>query len=175
MKKLLGAAVLGLGLASGAAQADALKLYTGFGVADSSLERAGGSDLSLGTLSVKLGFRIGGFLSVEADVGVMSDDSSSIASESVVNYQAILGRLGWTFDRTHVYGLAGQARVETDLNLAMGGTGLGSRVETVNVFGAGISMFGNEKTAINIEVRQFDEGGLTSAHIGIRHFFGGFR
>jgi hypothetical protein len=175
MRKLLGAAVLGLGLASGSAQADALKLYTGIGVGDSSLERSGGSDLNLGTLSAKLGLSIGGILSLEADVGVMSDDSSSIASESVVNYQAFLGRLGWTFDRTHVYGLAGQARVETDLDLAMGGEGLGSRTETVNVFGAGVSLFGNEKTAINLEFRDFDDGGLTTVHIGIRHFFGGFR
>ncbi len=175
MKKLLGAAVLGLGLASGTAQADALKMYAGLGVADSTLERSGGSDLSLGTLSAKLGFSIGGILSIEADVGVMSDDSSSIASESVINYQAILGRLGWTFDRTHVYGLAGQARVETDLDLAFGGEGLGSRSETVNVFGAGVSLFGNETTAVNVELRYFDEGDLTSAHIGVRHFFGGFR
>lgn len=180
MRKLLGTMLLGLGLASGSAQADAPKLdapklYVGLGVGDSTLERNGGSDLSLGTVSAKVGLSFGGFFSVEADLGVMSNDSSSIASESVINYQAVMARLGFTLDRTFVYGLAGQSRVETDLGPALRADGRGSSAEMVNVFGAGFSLYGNETTAINFEFRYFDEGELTTAHIGVQHFFAGFR
>ncbi len=175
MRKLLVPLMMGIGLASSAAQAAAPKLYVGAGFADSTLERPGGSDMSLGTISAKLGVRIGRFLSVEADLGLMSDDSSSIASESVVSYQAVFGRLGYAFDRTYVYAMAGQSRVEVDNDLVFNGNGLGSNTETVNVYGAGISLFGNETTAINLEARYFEEGTLESVHIGIRHFFDGFR
>lgn len=175
MRKLLATLMLSLVLTSGAAQAAGSKLYFGAGVGDSTLELPGGSDMSLGTLSGKVGFRFGRFFSVEGDVGVMSDDTNSVLSEAVVNYQALLGRVGYTFDRTNVYAFYGQSRVEINRSLAFGVDGLENDTEIVNVFGAGISLFGNATTAVNFEFRYFDGGSLTTAHLGFRHVFGGHR
>ena len=172
MNTLLGTLALGLGLMAGTAQAAGPTLYLGAGFADSNLE-FGSDDTSLGTISTKIGVQLGRFLAVEADLGVMSDDSGSIVSESVVSYQALMARIGFTVDRAMFYGLAGQARTETDRDTLFG-TG-GSTNETSNIFGAGVNLFGNETTAINLEVRYFGDGDLTSAHIGLQHFFGGFR
>jgi len=149
-------------------------LYLGAGFADSTLE-LGDQEESLGTVSAKLGVRLGRFLALEADLGVMSDDSDSIVSESVVSYQALMARLGVAIDRTMVYALAGQARMEVDRDTLFGTGGGGTSSETVNVFGAGVNLFGNETTALNLEFRRFDDGDLTSVHIGLQHVFGGFR
>jgi len=168
------AALVGVLGFAGTARAAGPALYLGAGFADSTLE-LGDQEESLGTVSAKLGVRLGPFLALEADLGVMSDDSDSIVSESVVSYQALMARLGVTIDRTMVYALAGQARVEVDRDTLFGTGGGGTSSETVNVFGAGVNLFGNETTALNLELRRFDDGELTSVHIGLQHVFGGFR
>gem|GEM_PF-601375 len=173
--RLPGIALLGaLILPAEVAEADGASLYLGAGFADSTLE-LGEDEVSLGTVSAKLGFQLGRFFAIEADLGAMSDDSSSILSESVASYQALMARLGVTVDRTMVYVLAGQARKEIDRNTLFGPGSGGTSNETVNVLGAGINLFGNETTGINFEVRYYGDGDLSSAHIGVQHFLGGFR
>jgi len=171
---LIAGLIAGLALTAGVAEADGPTVYIGSGFADSTLE-LGADDASLGTISAKLGFQLGRFFALEADLGAMSDDSGSILSESVASYQAIMARFGITVDRTMVYVLAGQARQEIDRDTLFGDGSGGTSNETVNVLGAGVNLFGNERTGINFELRYFGDGDLTSAHIGLQHYFGGFR
>lgn len=170
MKKLLGALALSLGLFAGQAHADIAKMYTGFGFADSKLELTNDDKKSLGSVNATLGFQLMDFIGIELEVGASSDQTSSIISEPLIQYQAAMLRLGYRFDRAAFYALGGQARVEVDL-----GGMFGSDSEGVNVFGGGVNLFGSETTALNLHFLSFDDGAYTTASIGIQYYFGGFR
>lgn len=167
MRRLLSGLVLSLGLLAGAAHADAAKFYVGAGFADGSVDVTGGSDKSLGTISATVGFQLLDFVGIELEVGAASDQSGSILSDSLVNYQSAMLRLGYRWDRIGVYVLGGHARLDIDeaYNDSDAGTALGF----------GINLFGNETTALNLHVLDFDDGAFTTTTIGIQHFFGGFR
>ncbi len=167
MRKLLSCLVLSLGLLAGTAHADAAKLYFGAGFSDGSVEVVNGNDRSLGTLSATLGLQLLDFIGVEFEVGSGSDQSSSVLSEPLVSYQAVMLRLGYRWDRAGVYVLAGQARLDIDSEFNNSDAG--------NAFGIGINLFGNEKTALNFHVLDFDDGAFTTATIGFQYYFGGFR
>lgn len=167
MRKLLGGLVLGLGLATGTAQADVAKMYYGVGFTDGSAEIAGGGDRSLGTLNATLGFQLLDFVGIELEAGVASDDKNSILSDPLVNYQAAMVRLGFRWDRTGVYLLGGQARLEMDESL--------NNTDSGTAFGAGINLFGNDTTSLNLHVLRLDDGAFTTASIGFQYYFGGFR
>ena len=167
MRKLLGSLVLGLGLFAGTAQADIAKMYTGIGFTDGSIELAGNGDKSLGTINATLGFQLMDFIGLEVEVGAASDQTGSILSEPLVQYQAALVRLGYRWDRAGFYVLGGQARLDVDksLNSADAGT----------AYGAGINLFGSETTSLNLHFLSIDEGKFTTASIGFQYYFGGFR
>lgn len=167
MRRLLSGLVLSLGLLAGAAHADAAKIYLGAGLADGSVDITNGSEKSLGTISVTVGVQLHDLIGVELGVGAASDQSGSILSESLVNYQSAMLRLGYRWDRIGVYVLGGYAQldIDSDYNDSDGGTAVGF----------GINLFGNETTALNLNVLDFDDGAFTTTTIGFQHYFGGFR
>lgn len=167
MRRLLSCMVLSLGLLAGTAHADAAKLYFGAGFSDGSVDIANGGDKSLGTVSASVGLQLLDFISVEFAVGSASDQTGSILSEPLVTYQAALLRLGYRWDRAGVYIMGGQARLDVDAQFNNSDAG--------NAFGFGINLFGNETTALNFHVLDFDDGAFSTATIGFQYYFGGFR
>ena len=161
------AATLAAALGAGAAHAGAPVPYYGLGFSDGNLDVPGDGQRSLGTASATVGVRLLPFLGVEVEAGVASDDTDSILSEPLVNYQALMARVGWRWDRLGVYALAGQARLDVDQDL--------NPVEAGNVVGAGLNFFGNETTSLNLHVLRFGDDDFTTATIGFQHYFGGFR
>lgn len=167
MRRLLSCLVLSLGLLAGTAHADAAKLYFGAGFSDGSVDIANGGDKSLGTVSASVGLQLLDFIGLELNVGSASDQTGSILSEPMVTYQAVLLRLGYRWDRAGVYILGGQARLDIDDSFNNSDAG--------NAFGFGINLFGNETTALNFHVLDFDDGAFSTATIGFQYYFGGFR
>jgi len=167
MRRLLSCLVLSLGLLAGTAHADVAKLYFGAGFSDGSVDITNGSDKSLGTLSATVGLQLLDFVGVEVEVGSASDQSGSILSDPLVTYQAVMLRLSYRWDRAGVYLLGGQARLDIDDQFNNSDAG--------NVFGFGINLFGNETTALNFHVLDFDDGAFSTATIGFQYYFGGFR
>lgn len=169
MKKLLSCVLLSLGLFVGQVHAEeaVAKLYYGLGFSDGSVDIANGEDKALGTVTGSIGLQLLDFLGVELAVGAGSDQTDSILSEPLVTYQAVLLRLGYRWDRTGVYLLAGQARLDIDNQFNNSDAG--------NAFGIGINLFGNETTALNFNVLDLDDGAFSTATIGFQYYFGGFR
>ena len=166
MKKLLGILALSLGLFAGQAHADIAKMYYGLGVTDGSLEVEGGEDDSLGTVNATLGLQLLDFVGLELEVGSASDQTSSILSDPLFTYQALMVRLGYRWDRAGVYLLGGQGRADASGS---------STSDSFNAFGFGINLFGNETTALNLHVLDLDDGAFKTATIGFQYYFGGFR
>ncbi len=169
MRKLIGCLLLGLCLMSSAAHAegDVAKLYYGAGFTDGSVDIANGSDKSLGTVSAVVGLQFLDFLGVELSVGVGSDQTDSILSDPLVNYQAALLRIGYRWDRTGIYVLAGQARLDLDSKF--------NNTDAGNAIGFGINLFGNATTSLNFSVLDIDDGAFRTATIGFQYYIGGFR
>jgi len=167
MSKLLGCLTFALALLASNVRAEAADLYFGIGVADGGVDVPNGPDRSLGTVNATLGLQLLGFLGLELELGAASDQTDSLLGEPLVSYQAAMLRLGHRWDRTGVYLLGGQARLEVDDSLNHTDAGL--------VFGAGLNLFGNETTALNVHVLDFDDGAFTTATIGFQYYFGGFR
>jgi len=168
MRRLLSGLVLSLGLLAGAAHAaDPAKIYFGAGFSDGSVDITNGSDKSLGTISATVGIQLLDFVGIELEVGAASDQSGSILSDSLVNYQSAMLRLGYRWDRIGVYILGGHAQLDIDsaFNDSEDGTAVGF----------GINLFGNDTTALNLHVLDFDDGAFTTTTIGFQHYFGGFR
>ncbi len=166
MKKLLGGMVLSLSLLAGSAQADVAKMYYGLGVTDGSLEVEGGDDDSLGTVNATLGLQLLDYVGLELEVGSASDQTSSILSDPLFTYQALMVRLGYRWDRAGIYVLGGQGRADASGSSAS---------DSFNAFGFGINLFGNETTALNLHVLDLDDGAFKTATIGFQYYFGGFR
>lgn len=169
MRKLLGCLLLSLGLTAGSvhAQSGEAKLYYGAGFSDGSVSIANGNQKSLGTVSGVVGLQFLDYLSIELALGAGSDQTNSVLSDPLVSYQAVLLRLGYRWDRTGVYLLAGQARLDIDSRFNNSDAG--------NAFGLGINLFGNETTSLNFTVLDFDDGAFSTATIGFQYYFGGFR
>lgn len=167
MRKLLGVIALSFGLFTSHAQADVAKMYYGFSLSDGEVERTNAGEKSLGTLSGTLGFQLLDFVGLEIELGVASDESSSMVSDPLVSYQAALVRLGYRWDRIGAYVLGGQARLDIDDSI--------NRTNSGTAVGFGVNFFGNETTSLNFHVLDIDSGTFTSASIGFQYYFGGFR
>lgn len=169
MRRLLGCLVLSLGFMAGSVQAESgvAKLYIGGGFSDGNVSIANSGDKALGTVSANIGLQLLDFVGIELAVGSSSDQTNSILSEPLVTYQAALLRLGYRWDRTAVYVVGGQARLDIDDTLNNSDAG--------NAYGFGINLFGNETTALNFSYMDFDDGAFSTTTIGFQYYFGGFR
>jgi len=165
MRKLLSSLALSLGMMVGSAQAaDVAKLYFGANVSDGQFEFSDEDKMSLSTVHATIGLQLLDFLGVEFEAGAATDQVDSILSDPLIQYQSVMLRLGYRWDRAGVYVIGGQARFEDGDS---GGE---------NVFGAGLNLFGNETTSINFQLKRFgDDGELTTIGVGFQYYFGGFR
>jgi len=107
------------------------------------------------------------FVGIELEIGSASDQTSSILSEPLVQYQAALLRLGYRWDRVGAYLLGGQARL--DIEDGFNPSNAGAAV------GFGMNFFGSETTSLNLHVLDIDDGAFTTATVGFQYYFGGFR
>ena len=179
-KRLAGmvfAVIVGMFSFAGSAHADLLgdffkerdlsKFYYGIGVSDGSVQVNGADDRSMGTLSTTLGLNLVDLVGVEFQVGAASDDSQSLFSESQVLYGAAMVRLGVRYGQVGVYGLLGQAILDTasSVNFSKSGEALGF----------GLNLFGNSTTSLNLHFLRLDGGAFTTASIGFQYYFGGYR
>ena len=167
MRKLLSSLVLSLGMMTGTAHADIAKMYYGVGFTDGSVKITGNGDKSLGAINATLGFQLLDFIGIELEVGSASDQTASIVSEPLVQYQAAMLRLGYRWDRAGIYVLGGQARLDIDKKLNSSDAG--------NAVGFGLNLFGNETTSLNLHFLSLDGGEFKTASIGFQYYFGGFR
>ncbi len=168
MRKLLGILALSLGLFAGSAQASGVaKMYYGIGFTDGNVDVTNGEDKSLGTLNATVGLQLWDFVGVEIEVGAASDQTGSILSEPLVQYQAAMLRLGYRWNRAGIYLLGGQARLSIDETLNSSESGV--------AMGLGFNLFGNDTTSLNVHVLRLDDGAFTTASIGFQYYFGGYR
>ncbi|MFT6302528.1 MAG: hypothetical protein ACJAY2_001713 [Pseudomonadales bacterium] len=159
--------VLSLSLLVGIAHADASKLYFGVGISDGRVDIANDSDESIGAVNASFGLQLRDFVSIELAVGSASDQSNSILRDPQVTYQAAMLRLGYRWKRGGAYIIGGQALLDIDEQFITSDGGM--------VYGFGINLFGNETTALNFHVLDFDDGAFRTATIGFQHYFGELR
>lgn len=148
------------------AMAQESNIYYSFGISDASVQVPGNSGRNVGTLAFSVGTQINRRFGLELALGAGSDDPSSFFSESVVQYQALLGRFSHGWANKEVYLLVGHARLDIDssLNPANGG----------NAFGFGLNLFGSKNLALNAQVLSIG-GEVNTAGLGIQWFVGGVR
>jgi len=169
MKRLLTCLLLSLGLVAGNANArvKVAKFYYGMGFSDGTVDITNAGDRAIGTVTGSVGFQLLDYIGVELAIGLATDEPASILSDPLVNYQAALLKLGYRWDRTALYVLGGQARLDIDSDLSRSDAGI--------AFGIGLNLFGNETTALNFNYLNLDDGAFSTATIGFQYYFGGFR
>lgn len=166
MIKLVRYLILSLGVLAGAANADSSRLYYGLGLSDGNVE-VGNTSRNMGTLTGNVGLRFSKHLGAELGYGFASSETGSLVTDPMLSYQALMFRVGWTFERFGVYFLAGHAAIQVDSSLNFTDSGIAT--------GFGINLLGNKTTSVNIHMLNLDQGAFTSATLGFQHYFGGFR
>lgn len=146
---------------------DFSKFYYGIGFSDGNVKVNGSDDRSMGNLSGTFGVQMIDLLGVELQVGAASDDSQSILSETQVFYTAAMLRLGFRVGQVGVYGLMGQAVIDSSSAYSFSKSG--------EALGVGLNLFGNETTSLNLHFLRIDDGAFTTASIGFQYYFGGYR
>jgi len=167
MRRLLSYVLLGFSLLAGSAHADTSNIYVGGGFSDASVEDTFGTEETLGNLSATFGYSFHPYFALELEVGSASDDTESIVSESLLTYQAAMIRIGYQWDRVGVYLLGGTALFDIDSRI--------SDLDSGDVVGIGINLFGNRTTSLNLHVLNIEDGLFRTTTIGIQHYFGGYR
>ncbi len=146
---------------------DLSKFYYGFGVADGSVAVNGADDRSMGSANAILGLSLVDLIGVEFQLGAASDDPQSLLSEAQVLYGAAMLRIGVQYGEVGVYGLLGQALLDTASTVSFS--------KSSEALGFGVNLFGNKNTSLNLHFLRLDDGAFTSTSIGIHHYFGGYR
>lgn len=169
-------ALISLGSIPGVASADIFgsyfkdrdlsQFYYGVGVGDGTVEVNGVGQRSMGALTGSFGLRLINLVGVELQVGTASDDAQSILSESQITYAAGMLRAGVQIGRVGVYGLFGQALLDSSSQVNFSKSG--------NALGLGMNLFGTRRTSLNIHFLRLDGGEFTNASIGFQYFFGGY-
>ena len=156
---------LALTLSGGAAMADSQPLqYFGVFGGDARIQPDEGGRGNTSNLNFKLGYSFSDFLGVELHIG--RDFSRDRAdTEDGVQYAAALVRGNLPFDRINVYGLLGLASVNADFANIDGSYTNGS-------VGVGVELYGNERTALGIELMQYGfQDRYRTAGVGLVHHF----
>jgi len=115
-----------------------------------------------------LGFELSSFLSLEGQIGIASNDNSSIIGDGQVYRAAGLARLNYPADKVNAYLLGGIGIAQYDFG--------GITEDEVGVaIGAGLDLFGNDTTALSLGVlvQPGDEIDYSVINVGFRHYFGG--
>jgi len=146
---------------------DLSNFYYGLGVSDGSIKVSGAGERSMGTVGGTFGMQLLELVGLELQVGSASDDAQSVLSESQLFYAAAMLRFGMRFDRVGVYGLMGQAVIDTSSQYNFSNTG--------GALGVGLNLFSSDVTSLNLHFLRLDDGAFTSASIGYQYYFGGRR
>lgn len=147
---------------------DLSNFYYGLGISDGSIKVNGiAGDTSMGTVGGTFGMQLLEMVGVELQIGSASDDAQSVLSESQLFYGAAMLRFGMRFDRVGVYGLMGQAVIDTSSQYNFSNTG--------GALGIGLNLFSSDATSLNLHFLRLDDGAFTSASIGYQYYFGAKR
>ncbi len=182
MNKTMASTAVALLLACGAADASTLdylrdfnprddfnrnNFYFGLQAANGDIDGVDGAGDDVGTLNGTLGFFFKWGISLEARLGIGSDQPSSLFQDPVTSYASGMLRYHYTWsNNVMAYTSAGAGiRLHSDVVDADSTAGLAAAV--------GVNLFGSKKTALNIEYLYM--GGSeasTSVGIGFHHYFG---
>ncbi len=184
MKRTVASTAVALLLACGAADAntfdylrdfnpredfDRANFYYGLQVANGDIEDVDGAGNNIGSLIGTLGFFFKWGISLEARLGLGSDQPTSMFRDPVTSYTSGMLRYHYTWnDNLMAYVSAGMGiRLHSDFVDADSTAGIAAAF--------GLNLFGNKNTAINFEYLYL--GGSeasTSAGIGFHHYLGKF-
>lgn len=148
---------------------DKSNYYLGLLVSNSDIEGETGAGQDMSTINATFGYVFPKSLSLEARFGAGSDDSNSLFEDAVTNYAAGMLRYHYTWSNNIMgYASVGVA-ARSHSNVVEADSQSGAAVAI------GVNLFGNERTALNIEY--FYLGGtesIASIGIGFHHYFGKF-
>ncbi len=164
MRTVFHTTLLGLGLLLAAtAHADRPPLYFGVGLADAQLDLDKYAPRDETNLDLRLGYDFRPYLAAELRLGSSLHSESGKGSEA--GYVAGLARVNLPFERVTVYGLLGAANVAVDV------PGNDDGFSGV-AFGAGIELYGTERSALGIEYLQLgDSDRYRTLGVGLVHHF----
>ena len=157
--------------AVGAAQAEneQSRLYYGLELGNGKYDVSSTDDDTLIDIGGALGYNLTRFLAVEARLGAGSSDKNSLVGDSEVTRGSVLLKLQYKKDRVIAYAAGGVGVVNSDID------GVSDDDDGL-VFGVGVELFGNHKTALTISYTNYerDAAGLDYevANVGFRHYFG---
>ena len=185
MKKTIASAAVALLLACGAADAnetlDYLRdfnprkdfnrknFYFGVQAANTDIDGVENGGDDIGTLHGTVGFFFKWGISLEARAGLGSDQPSSLLQDPVSSYGAGMLRYHYTWnEKIMAYASAGAGiRLNSDDIDSDSSAGLAAAF--------GLNLFGNERTAVNMEFFYLGGGDAsTSLGIGFQHYFGAY-
>lgn len=118
--------------------------------------------------SFVLGYELFSFLSLEAQLGLASNDNGSVFGDGVVNRAAGLARINYPADRINAYALLGVGVVNYDF--------AGVTTDEVGpAIGLGLDLFGTDTTALTLGAmfQPGDDIDYSAINVGFRHYFGG--
>jgi hypothetical protein len=151
-------------------QADTSNIYLGFQLYNGDLDGVEGVGQDMSVLNATLGYTLKAGISVEARYGAGSDQLDSLVQDPVSSYIAGLVRYHYTWDNIMVYAGAG-----------MGVRGHSSVLEGVDdrqigvTVSFGVNLFGNDKSAVNLEYFTISGDERYSAiGFGYHHYFGNY-
>lgn len=182
MRKTVASAAVALLLACGAADANTLdylrdfnpredfnkkNFYLGLQAGNSEIDGVGQDGDDVGTLHGTLGFFFKWGISLEARVGMGSDQPGSLFRDPVSSYGAGMLRYHYTWNENIMAYVSGGAGIRLNSSVA-------DADNTAGVAAAfGLNLFGTKRTALNVEYFYMGGGDSSSSMgIGFHHYFG---
>jgi len=184
MKNILAGAAMALVLACGAANANTLdylkdfnprkdfnkkNFYIGLQAANADINGVDGTGDDIGMINGTVGFFFKWGISLEARVGIGSDQGNSLFKDPTSRHASGMLRYHytWSNDVMAYAGVGGGIRLHS------------SDVDTDSTAGLaaafGLNLFGNDKTALNVEYLYMGGADASSSFgIGFQHYFGKF-
>lgn len=161
--------LLGFSAFSASAEDSVQSLYYGLEIGNGKYDASNTVEDTMLDVGGAVGLRILPFLSVEARLGVGSNDDSSLVGDSEVVRGAGLLKLDYVGNNVIAYIAGGVGAVNSDR------AGVKFDDDGV-VVGVGVELFGNERTALSISYTNYERDkaklDYTVANIGFRHYFG---
>lgn len=151
------------------AQDDESKLYYGLEIGNGKYETSNTAEDTMLDVGGSFGYQLLRYVSLEARLGLASNDNSSLIGDAQVTRGAALLKLDYVGDHVKAYLGGGYGAVNSDF----AGTAVDDDGLVVSV---GLELFGTDNTAFAISYTNYerDQAQLdyTVANIGFRHYFG---
>ncbi len=182
MKKTMASAAVALLLACGAADANTLdylrdfnpredfnkkNFYLGLQAGNTDIDGVDGAGDDVGTLTGTLGFFFKWGISLEARVGLGSDQPASLFQDPVSRFAAGMLRYHYTWNEN----IMAYASAGAGIRLHSGDVDADNTAGIAAAFG--VNLFGTKRTALNVEYTYMGGSDAASAvGIGFHHYFG---